>query len=527
VRDRTGWPQLVRLLVRRDRVRLAIWLGSISGVVWLQAVSIEGLYGDDQEALVRAGELVANNPAFIAMAGPPLALDTLGGRTSFEISLFAMVLAALMNLFLVTRHLRAEEETGRAELLRAGAVGRHAPIVAVLAVALATDVVLSVLTAAGLLSVGLPVAGSWALAAGIAGVGLVFAGIAAVTSQLTVSTRAASGMAGAAVAVAFVLRAVGDIGNGVLSWTSPIGWGQALRPFADERWWPLLLLAGTAGGLTVGAFALANRRDLGAGLVHPSPGSASASAALLQPSGLALRLQRATVAAWVVSVFLGGVAYGSIGEDVDELIADNEVMQEIAAQVGGDLVDGFLATTSVTMALIAAGYAVQGTLRMRVEEQAGRVEPLLATALPRLRWARSHLSVVVVSSVLLLAAAGLGTGLAFGMATGDLDQVPRLIAASLVYAPAVLVVVGLAFALVGLAPRLAKAAWGALALWLVVGMLGQVLRLPDWVVDTSPFEHVPKLPAVPMSWMPVVVLTLVGAALVAAGAAGLQRRDVG
>jgi ABC-2 type transport system permease protein len=58
-------------------------------------------------------------------------------------------------------------------------------------------------------------------------------------------------------------------------------------------------------------------------------------------------------------------------------------------------------------------------------------------------------------------------------------------------------------------------------------MLGQVLRLPEWVVDTSPFEHVPKLPAVPMSWMPVVVLTLVGAALVAAGAAGLQRRDVG
>ena len=53
----------------------------------------------------------ADNAAFIAMAGPPLALDTLGGRTAFEIAIFAMVLAGLMNLFLVTRHLRAEEET--------------------------------------------------------------------------------------------------------------------------------------------------------------------------------------------------------------------------------------------------------------------------------------------------------------------------------------------------------------------------------------------------------------------------------
>jgi ABC-2 type transport system permease protein len=243
--------------------------------------------------------------------------------------------------------------------------------------------------------------------------------------------------------------------------------------------------------------------------------------------GLAARLHRATVVAWTVGVFLGGAAYGSIGDDVADLIADNEVMQQIAAQVGGDLVDGFLATTSVTMALIAAGYAVQGTLRMHVEEQAGRVEPLLATALPRLAWARSHLLVVVCSSVLLLAATGLGTGMAFGIATGDMGQLPRLLGASLVYAPAVLVVIGIAFVLVGLVPRATMAAWGLLGLWLLIGMLGQVLRLPDWVIQTSPFEHVPKLPAVPMDWVPVAVLTAVGAALIAAGGAGLQRRDIG
>ena len=378
-----------------------------------------------------------------------------------------------------------------------------------------------------MLSTGLPAAGSWALAAGIAGAGVVFAGIAAVTSQLTVSTRAASGLAGAALAVAFVLRAVGDIGSGTLSWLSPLGWGQSLRPYAGERWWPLLLIVGASAGLGVVAFTLSSRRDLGAGVLQPSPGPPAASPALLRPGGLALRLHRATVAAWAVGTFLGGVAYGSIGNDVEELVADNEVMRDVTAQVGGNLVDGFLATTAVVLALISAGYAVQGTLRLQGEERAGRAEPLLATALPRLTWARSHLVVVAGSSVLLLVVAGLGTGVAFGLATGDLGQVPRLVAASVVYAPAVLVVIGIAFALVGLAPRATVAAWGILGLWLVVGMLGQVLRLPDWVADTSPFQHVPKLPAVEMSWPPVIALTLVGVALVAIGAAGLQRRDVG
>jgi putative exporter of polyketide antibiotics len=47
------------------------------------------------------------------------------------------------------------------------------------------------------------------------------------------------------------------------------------------------------------------------------------------------------------------------------------------------------------------------------------------------------------------------------------------------------------------------------------------------VIRTSPFEHVPKLPAVPMDWVPVGVLTAVGVALIALGAAGLQRRDIG
>ena len=521
----TGTGSMVRLAMRRDRLRLAVWLIAIPGLVYAQAAGIDSIYADRAE-LAAAGRLVANNAAFIAMAGPPLALDTIGGRVTFEISAFAIVLAALMNVFLVTRHLRAEEETGRGELIRSAAVGRHATITATLLVALAVDGLLAVLVAASLQPFGLAAAGSWALAIGVAGVGLVFAGIAAVTSQVTVSARAASGLAGVALAVSFVVRGIGDIGSGTLSWFSPMGWGQALRPFAGERWWPVVLLLAAAAGLAAGAFAVNSHRDLGAGVLQPRPGPPRGSEALSRPAGLALRLHRATIVAWAVGLFLGGVAYGSIGSDVEDLIGDNEVMNDVIAQGGGNLIDAFLATTSLALALITAGFAVQGALRLRSEELAGRAEPLLATAVSRRAWAGSHLLVVGAGVVLVVALAGSGTGVSYALVAGDAGDVPRLAAATLVYVPALLVLVGATFALVALAPRAAQLAWTWLALCVVVGYLGEVLDLPEWVRQLSPFEHVPKVPAEPFTVLPLLLLVAVAAGLWALGDAGLRRRDL-
>jgi ABC-2 type transport system permease protein len=61
---------------------------------------------------------------------------------------------------------------------------------------------------------------------------------------------------------------------------------------------------------------------------------------------------------------------------------------------------------------------------------------------------------------------------------------------------------------------------------MVAGMLATVLRLPDWTLDLSPFQHVPALPAASMSWLPVTVLLAVTAGLVAVGLLALDRRDM-
>jgi ABC-2 type transport system permease protein len=49
--------------------------------------------------------------------------------------LYFLIAAALMNILLVSRHTRVEEQSGRAELVRASVVGRNAPLTATLAVA--------------------------------------------------------------------------------------------------------------------------------------------------------------------------------------------------------------------------------------------------------------------------------------------------------------------------------------------------------------------------------------------------------
>ena len=198
--------------------------------------------------------------------------------------------------------------------------------------------------------------------AAFACVGFVFAGLTAVTAQLTENARVASGIAGAVLAAAFVVRAIGDVGDGTVSWLSPLGWAQKTRPFAGEQLWPLLLPVVVAAVFVVVAVRLLDRRDLGAGLVPPRPGPATASPRFAGAGALARRLQRGGVVWWGIGVVVLGVAYGSIAGQIDDFVGDNDAVADVIARRGGSLVDSFLATSLLILSLVAAGFAVQSAL---------------------------------------------------------------------------------------------------------------------------------------------------------------------
>ena len=154
---------------------------------------------------------------------------------------------------------------------------------------------------------------------------------------------------------------------------------------------------------------------------------------------------------------------------------------------------------------------------------------MLATGTGRISWGLSHLSIAAGGTVLILAATGLGAGLGYALRSGaGGSEVAQLVGAGLAQIPAALVVAGVAAALFGLAPRASVAGgWTALGVVVMMLFLGATLQLSHWVLDISPFTHVPKLPGGTVSAAPLLWLSVIAVALATAGMVGLRRRDIG
>ena len=521
-----GAGVLLRAYLRRDRWLLLWWTVGGATLYWSQAISVEGLYATQAE-FDRAAAVMERNPALIAMAGPARALNTVGGQVTWQATAFGAIVAGLMSMFLVGRHTRAEEESGRDELVRASAVGRRAPVTAVVTEVLVANALLGALVALSLVAVPLAVADSVALGVGAALCGAAVGGVALVAAQVTSTTRATYGLTGAVMAAAFALRAVGDVGNEAISWLSPIGWYQRMYAFSGLRWWPALLLLGLVVVTVVAAYAVLERRDIGSGILAARPGRATATRRLGTPVGLAWRLQRGSVVGWALGLGLTGLAYGSIGDGAGDLIGDNAAAEQMLTAGGGDLVAGFQAVSMVMLAMLTSGFAISSALRPRAEEEAGRLEPLLATATSRTRWLAGHLVVTVVGAAVVLGAAALGMGLGYALVTGKEDAVVRLTWQTLTWLPAVLVLSGLTRLLHGLRPRLAMLGWLGLGYAVVVLVLAEVLRLPDWMRDLSPFEHLALVPATDFDLAAFAAVTALAALLAAGGWFAFTRRDIG
>ncbi|MGW1956184.1 ABC transporter permease [Streptomyces sp. NPDC001920] len=519
-RQLAGTGTLLRFALRRDRVMIPVWVAVNALMILSMPNTLENLYATPAERadLVRD---TAANASFRALIGPTLG-DSIGALTAWRVGVYAGALAAVTSLLLVVRHTRDEEESGRQELVASGMVGRRASLTAALLTAAVANAVLALLVAAGLAGRG--ASGALAFGLGLAGVGMVFATMAAIVAQFTQSARLARGLTAGLLGAAFVLRAAGDSasddGSSALTWVSPLGWLENLRPFAGERWWVLLLFAAAASAQGMAAYALAGRRDVGMSFLPARPGPAEGR--LGTAGALAWRLQRGGVLGWSIGFFLAGVVYGGLTDGVADIVGGNEKAREIFARMGGQagLTDAFLASMIGMLGLVAALFVVASVLRLHGEETSMRAEPILANAVGRLRWAAGHLVIAFTGSALIMLLAGLG------FAAGHGKQVGPILGACLVQLPAVWVVGGLAVLLYGVLPRAAMAAWGVAGAVLLLGWVGPALDVPQAVLDLSPFGHLPKLPGGGMQWGPVLVLLALAAVLVAAGLAGLRRRDV-
>lgn len=522
----TGVVPLVRFVLRRDRIYLPAWILSIVTVVWVSAAAVRRTYDTPVEITSYAVN-VGGSPASVALGGPPVALNQVGGILIYETSLTALLGVALMAIFTVVRHTRREEDAGRVELLGSTVVDPHAVITAAVLVTAGASLVVGAGVSLSFLAEQQPLRESLLFGAAVAGLGVVFTGVAACAAQVMGHGRGSVGVSLAALGVAFGLRAIGDVRENFWSWLSPMGWSQQVKVYADNRWWPLVLSLVLTGLLLVATILFEGRRDLGAGLVPARPGHPEAGRTLSGVVGLTWRLQRGALVGWLVGVFAMGLLLGSFSESIQNLVQDNPTLKAYLASSGLDVVEAFFATCLLLLAIGSSGFAVSSALRTRAEETADRLEPVLATGVSRTRWLFGSLLVTLVGSTVVVASGGLGVGISYAVTTGRASEVWRLTGYALVHLPAVLLLVAAVVLLVGWAPRASGAAWALLGFAFVVGWLGSLIDPPQWVKDLSPFTHVPAVPAADITSTPLVVLLLLTAVAVVAGWVGFRRRDIG
>ncbi|HEV7980865.1 ABC transporter permease, partial [Amycolatopsis sp.] len=493
-----GTWHLTRLALRRDRIILPLWIVILSVIPSSSTSTYETIYPTVAE---RAGltASIGANPSVAVLYGPAFDLSTAGGYGAWRLGGFMALFIGLMAVFTVTRHTRAEEDTGRAELLASAVLGRYAALTAAVLVSGGASLLIGLISAGALAGGGLPTAGAFAFGLSTAFVGLVFTAIAAVAAQLAEYSRTANGIGAAAVGVAFLFRAFGDstVDTKWISWLSPIGWAQQIRPFAGERWWVLLLPLAATVAIGAVAYTMLPRRDFGVGILPPRPGPAEAAPSLRTPLALAWRLHRGPLIGWTVGLAVCGAVFGSIASGIGDIVGSSEQTRQILERMGGSdvMTDTFLAAMVGIFGMTASLYGVQAALRMRGEETANRVEPLLSTSVSRLRWATSHLVFAFLGSAVVVMVTGVAMGLANGMRTHDVSgSVGDMLVAALVQLPALWVIVGVSVALFGAAPKAAAAAWGVAGAALLIAMFGPVVNAPQAVLDVSPFSHIPKLP---------------------------------
>lgn len=523
----TGTAPLLRTSLHHDGRLMAPWI-LVATALSASSVLVYPWVFPDEPSRQGLATAVGANPALGLIFGPAFDLTTVDGFNAWRSLALGGLLAALGAIFAVVRVTRGQEDSGQAELLASGVLGRGARLLTGVAMALVGSLALGLV--AGLVTVACGGAreASMLLAATFVATGWMFAAVAAVAAQLGSDARTASTLAVATFGTLFVLRGFAYAVDAP-AWTvrvNPLGWMTETRPATGDRWWPLLLAIALTAVLLVLAFALQSRRDFGQGAIKPGPGPDRGH--VRTPLQLALRINRGPTVTWAVAFVLLGVVFGYFTTSVTDVLESDSAVQRIlaaGATTHDELISSFVVTILAMIGIVAAIPGVQTMLKVRNEELDDRVEPVVATAVTRPRYYVANVLVAAGTPALYLLVAGLvvatlASRADIGVTVGD---VLRQAVATI---PATWAVVAVSVAVVGARPVAALASWVGVLVSFALTLLGPTFGLDDWVLGISPFWHVPDVTTDPVDLTGLGWVALVTLGLLAVGVAGFRRRDL-
>lgn len=522
-----GTGPLLRASVKHDGRLFAPW---VLFATLLSASSVLVYPWVFPTAQDRAGlaAAIGANPAIGLIFGPAFDISTTDGFNAWRSLALGGFLAALGVIFTVTRVTRAQEDSGQAELLASGVMGRGTRLMVGVAIGLIGSVLLGAIAGVVTLVCGGGSAPSMLLAATFTATGWMFTGVAAIAAQIGSDARSANAIAVGTLGVLFLLRgfAYSIAAPSWTIWVNPLGWMTETRPASGDNWWPLLPAAVLTAVLLVIAFVLQGRRDFGVGAIPPRPGPARGTTR--SALRLALRLNRAAVITWTIAFVALGLVFGCFTTSIHDILGSNSAVQQVlaaGATTPEALVGAFVVTVLSLVGIIASVSGVQAMLKVRSEELEDRLEPLIAAGVTRSRYYASNVFVALVIPAWCLLVAGtliatLASAANIGVGFGD------VLVQAVATVPAVWTVVAVSVAVVGARPHVAIAAWIGVLLSFALTLLGPTFKLWDWILAISPFWHVPNVTLADPNWYGLLWISLVTVLLVTIGFAGFRRRDL-
>ncbi|HEX4820650.1 MAG TPA: ABC transporter permease subunit, partial [Acidimicrobiales bacterium] len=313
-----------RSVLTRTSARRAARPGALWGLVFgaTIAASASTYVTSFPTAASRAtlAQTVQGNVGFSALFGPLRRLDTVAGYTAYKSMYTVIILGAIWGLFIATKLLRGEEDTGRWELMLSGRTtrahaARHVAIglgVGLLALWLPTALLTILGGAPSKVNIGAGTAIFCATA--LVSSAAMFMAVGMVVSQLAATRHDANVIGAGVIAGSYLVRMVADSDPALvwLRWASPFGWIEELRPLTGSRAYAFVPIVVLTAVLVVVAIRIAARRDIGSSALGTRDAPKPRLLLLGGQAGLTVRLTRGGIIAWSVALAATGLCFGLV-----------------------------------------------------------------------------------------------------------------------------------------------------------------------------------------------------------------------
>ncbi|MFD1472386.1 ABC transporter permease [Companilactobacillus mishanensis] len=528
---KTGF--LTRFSFKKDWLKLVIWTVALAGLFTSVAAKFTSLYGTKSSIDTIVSTL--KSPAMTALFGKmPSGPYTTADVFASEMTVFMAIMAAIMNFSIVIKNTRSDEDTGILEIIRAHSVGKISNLTATLIEVFIVNISIGLLYSIGLITAnlhGTDINGDFLLGIGLGVSGLMFASIAAFLAQLVDNARAASMLSYLVLGIMYIARMSTDVSRPKLTWWVPFGWVELFSIYKDNNWTPVFLMLGLSIILSALAMWINSKRDMGAGIIATRPGRAHASVFLNGTLGLFWRLHRTSIIVWVIGLMVLGFTYGSIFNTIGDLLKTNPT---IATILGPDalrsanvrIIKEFAAALMIVFGVLAMIPGIQIINYLKTGESKGYLEMIHAKPVGRIRLFTNNFILALFTTYLALFTS------IWGLQLGGVYSMKHPIGLDIFmrgfygYISPIFIMLGIAVALIGLAPKLANLSYAYVLVALFVGYFGKLIDLPKWVDKITPFGFIPKVPLHTLDPGTFWWQMLIGLVLIIIGYIGYVNRDI-